>query len=148
MVLLPYPEHVTHFDKELPMKLIHTFFSLSSLFFLSGLAHANPEQDIARVQTAMKSKVGIKNGLGDIRLLVSLSDSPLPCSDSDQIGGNSIIANFQVRRWKRSRDESGRKILVSSFETVKSYGIAASLVSQISDLELQKQIVDLDACNQ
>ena len=111
------------------------------LALLSVNAFANSETDIARVRVAMKSKVGISNKIGDVRLNVYKIDSGI-CGSA----GSSIIADFEVRKFEKTMDEQGNIKLKSRFVAVKTYGIPLAEVSQLNDLELQSEIMDSEAC--
>ena len=116
-----------------------TLILMSALITVS--ASANPEQDIARVRVAMRSKVGISSRIGDVRLSVSKKEYSI-CGSS----GNSIVAEFQVKNYEKGMDAAGNVVLNSKYTTVKTYGIAQADVSQLSDIELKSQIMDAEAC--
>ncbi len=111
------------------------------LSFLSTLAFSNSELDIQRVRIAMKSKVGISNRIGDVRLIVSKVEEQI-CGSA----GNTYKAQFQVKRHDRVLDNNGQVTLKSRFETIKTYGVPAAVVSQLSDAELKNEIMDNETC--
>ncbi|MGZ3786915.1 MAG: hypothetical protein ACXVLQ_00245 [Bacteriovorax sp.] len=109
--------------------------------FTSLSAFANSEQDIVRVRTAMKSKVGISNKTGDVRLNVYKIDSSI-CGSS----GSSIIADFEVKKFEKVMDSKGNIGLKSKWEVVKTYGIPLAAVEQLTDAQLKSEIMDSEAC--
>jgi hypothetical protein len=121
-------------EKQMKMKYI-------ALFLITSTALAQSKNDIQRFRQAMKSKVGIGNQIGDVRLNILKVAEPI-CGSS----GNSLIAEFQVKRFEKSMNQDGSIELNPYHETVKTYGIPAKNIPQLSDKQLKNEIMDSETC--
>jgi hypothetical protein len=123
-------------------KLVAAALLASAALSASASDLNDPIRAIARVRAAMKSRVGISNKTGDVRLNVYKIEDGI-CGSS----GNSIIADFQVRKLERAYDDrTGSLGLKSKWETVKTYGIPLAEVGQLTDAELKSEIMDSEGC--